>query len=432
MNKTNLRLIPALIAIAFSGSAAAAGFQLLGEQNAAGIGNAGAGSAATAENATTIYYNPAGMTQLKGIQVSGGVVAVNTNFEFANTGSVSPGLSGNGGNGGGLSFVPNAYMSMALDKDLYVGLGIGAPFGLKTEYDNGWIGAAQSHSFEITTVNINPSVAWRANEWLSLGAGVNWQSIDAKYVRTAAVSANPAATSCTLPFGAGCLTTATLKLSDSSWGWNVGALLTPAPNTKVGVSYRSRVTYKTTGDVAVSGPAATPASSSGTNAKITMPDMFILSVSQGIGDRVELLGDVSWTGWSSIPQVDIYRDSGSPLQTLGTNFRDTWRVAIGANYKLNDTIKLKAGVAYDQTPVRGADTRLVSLPDNDRTWLSLGVQWKATKNMTVDVGGAYLFVRDASINNNQQSANPSLNRGLVQGTYSDSAWLLGTQISMAF
>ncbi|MBI2276472.1 MAG: transporter [Dechloromonas sp.] len=427
-----LRLIPALIAVAFSGSAAAAGFQLLGEQNASGLGNAGAGSAAVAENASTIFYNPAGMTQLQGVQVSGGIVAVKTNFEFSNSGSVSPGLTGDGGNGGALGFVPNAYVSWGVTKDVFVGLGIGAPFGLETDYDDSWIGAAQSRSFEIKTVNLNPSVAWRANEWLSLGAGLSWQRIDAKYVRTATVSANPAATTCTLPFGAGCLTTATLRLDDSSWGWNVGGLLTLAPQTKVGLSYRSKVKYETSGDVSVSGPAATPTSSGGANAKITLPDTFILSVSQGIGDRVELLGDVSWTGWSSIPKVDIFRSSGALLQTLDTNFRDTWRFALGANYKLNDTWKLKMGVAYDQTPVKDAEHRLVSLPDNDRTWFSLGLQWKSAKNITVDLGGAYLYVKDADINNDQRSTNPALNRGLVSGTYSDSAWLLGTQVSMAF
>lgn len=426
------RLIPALIAIAFSGSAAAAGFQLLGEQNASGLGNAGAGSAAVADNASTIFYNPAGMTQLKGLEVSGGIVAVKTNFEFSNSGSVTPGLTGDGGNGGALGFVPNGYVSWGLTKDLYLGLGIGAPFGLKTEYDDTWIGAAQSRSFDIKTMNINPSVAWRANQWLSLGAGLNWQKIDAEYVRTATVSANPAATSCTLPFGAGCLTTATLKLDDSSWGWNIGALLTLSSQTKVGMSYRSKVKYETTGDVSVSGPAATPTSSSGAKANITLPDTFILSITQGVGDRVEVLGDISWTGWSSIPKVDIYRDSGAPLQTLDTNFRDTWRFAVGANYKLNDALKLKAGIAYDQTPVKNPEHRLVSLPDNNRTWFSLGLQWKPTKNTTVDLGGAYLYVKDAQINNDQRSLNPSLNRGLVQGTYSDSAWLLGTQVSMAF
>src|SRR5574343_39502 len=190
MHKTfNPRLIPALIAVAFSGSAAAAGFQLFGEQSASGIGNAGAGSAAVAENAGTIYYNPAGMTQLQRLEVSGGVTAVKTNFEFSDNGSsvgTALGPSGDGGNGGGWGYVPNAYMSMALNKDLYVGLGIGAPFGLKTGYNNPWQGAAQSISFDIKTVNINPSIAWRANEWVSLGFGLNWQKIDAEYTRAAA------------------------------------------------------------------------------------------------------------------------------------------------------------------------------------------------------------------------------------------------------
>jgi long-chain fatty acid transport protein len=441
MNKTtNLRLIPALVAIVFSGSASAAGFQLLGEQNAGGIGNAGAGSAATAENASTIFYNPAGMTQLQGIQVSAGLTAVKTSFEFKDNGSsvgTALGASGDGGNGGGWGFVPNAYMSMALNKDLYIGLGVGAPFGLKTSYDNPWKGAAQSVSFDIKTININPSIAWRANEWLSLGFGLNWQKIDAEYVRAAA----------SVSLGAGAAGAAgssvRLNLSDDAWGWNVGALFTLAPATKLGVSYRSAIKYETTGDVGISsdGTAAANATTGGlilagrasnTSATIKLPDNVILSLAHKVSDQWELLGDVSWTGWSSIPKVDVLRTSGALTgqlaQTLDTDFRDTWRVAVGANYKLNDAWKLKMGVAYDQTPVKDAEHRLVSLPDNDRTWFSMGVQWKPSKTMTLDVGGAYLYVKDAEINNNQSAAL----RGLVKGTYSDSAWLFGTQVSMAF
>lgn len=436
------RLIPALITIAFAGSASAAGFQLLGEQSASGIGNAGAGSAAVADNAGTIFYNPAGMTQLQRFEVSGGVTAVKTSFEFSNSGSVAQGLNGDGGNGGGWGFIPNAYMSYGVTKDIYVGLGIGAPFGLKTEYDNPWMGAAHSLSFDIKTMNLNPSVAWRATEWMSLGLGLNWQKIEAVYERTVAVAAHQAISNCSSVTSASplfaaavpCQSKAKLSLDDTSWGWNVGALFTLAPKTKVGVSYRSKIKYDTTGDVVVSGPSAATnaAGSSGANASITLPDTFILSVSQGIGDRVELLGDVSWTGWSSIPKVDIYRSSGAPLQTLDTQFRNTWRVAVGSNYKINDSLKLKAGLAYDQTPVRNAETRLVSLPDNDRTWLSLGLQWKPAKNMSIDFGGAYLYVKDADINNDQRSATDSANRGLIKGTYSDSAWLFGTQFSMSF
>jgi len=437
------RLIPALLAIAFSGAASASGFQLLGEQSASGLGNAGAGSAAAAENASVQFYNPAAMTDLKAIEVSAGLTAVKTSFEFSNNGSVTPGLSGDGGDGGGWGFVPNMYASWAVTKDIYLGLGIGAPFGLKTEYNTPWTGSAQSTSFEITTMNINPSIAWRANEWLSIGAGINWQKIDATYKRAAGTDGLPIINPVTgRPVGiypAGLLpsTEVKLEMDDSAWGWNIGALFKPAAQTKIGVSYRSSIKYEATGNVSVSGPSAqvNAAGSSGIMADIEVPDTFIVSLSQGLGDKWELLADVSWTGWSSIPQVDIIRTSATPVyrtgstaQTLDTKFDDAWRFALGANYKLNEAWKLRFGIAYDQTPVPSAEHRLTSLPDNDRTWFSAGFQWKPATNMALDVGAAYLYLQDADINNDQRLQG----RGLVKGSYEDSAFLLGTQFSMSF
>lgn len=430
------RLISALIALAFSGVASAAGFQLL-EQNASGLGNAYAGSAAVAENASTIFFNPAGMTQLQAREVSLGGTIVKTSFDFTNSGSSTGTLSGDS-NGGTLGFIPNAYMSMALSKDLYIGLGLGAPFGMKTEYDDPWQGAAHGISFEIKTYNLNPSIAWRATDWMSLGFGLNWQRVEAEYIRRVAtgVTGVPA-------FNAFPASTVKLNLEDDSWGWNAGALFKLAPQTKLGVSYRSSVKYETKGKMETSGPSAAlnAGGSNDASASIKMPDVFILSVTQGVSDRLELLGDVSWTGWSSIPKVDIMRTSGTRsgqvAQVLDTNFKDTWRFAVGANYKLDDAFKLKFGIAYDQTPVKDAEHRLTSLPDNNRTWFSAGAQWKASKTMTVDVGGAYLYVKDAEINNNQSTTGltataQSANRGTVKGTYEDSAWILGAQLSMAF
>ncbi|NJD24201.1 MAG: transporter [Betaproteobacteria bacterium] len=441
-NKTDLRLIPALLAITFAGGAHASGFQLMGEQSASGIGNSGAGSAAVAENAGTIFYNPAGMTQLQAREVSLGLTLVNTSFELSDGGSSNLGglnNTGNGGDAGKLRAVPNFYGSWAVTKDIYVGLGIGAPFGLMTEYKDPWIGAAHSQSFEIKTININPSIAWRATDWLSLGAGINWQKIDAEYVRRVATSGVPnTACSISVPQNAVCNSHAKMTLDDSAWGWNLGALFTLAPQTKLGVSYRSKIKYSTDGNVSVSGPnaALNAGGSSGVKADIEVPDTFILSLVQGIGAQWELLGDISWTGWSSIPKVDIIRTSGAAsgtiAQTLDTHFEDAWRFALGANYKLNDTWKLRFGVAYDETPVPNAQYRLTSLPDNDRTWLSTGFQWKMAKSMAVDVGFAYLFVKDAPIDNNQSTAVATTNKGTIKGTYDNSAWLLGTQFSMSF
>ena len=407
----SMKLIPALVLTVFSGAASASGFQLF-EQNASGIGNAYAGSAAVAENASTIYFNPAGMTQLQKLEVSGGVSVVKPSFSFNNKGSSVDGLTGtgDGGDAGGWGFVPNGYASWGVTKDLYVGIGISAPFGLKTEYDDRWVGAAQSRMFEIKTINVNPSVAYRLNEKVSLGFGLNWQKIDATYERLAGIN---------VP------SVAKLTLSDDAWGWNAGALFTLSPSTKVGVSYRSTIKYKTEGHTNLNG-----AWLNDSKASLTLPDTAILSVTQKLSDRWEMLGDISWTGWSSIPKVDILRANGSLAQVLDTDFKDAWRVALGANYQLNSAWKLKYGIAYDQTPVRGPTTRLVSLPDNDRVWLSFGAQWAPDKAQKIDLGAAYIHVRDSKIRNDQTSVIPS--RGYVAGEYSGNIWVLGAQYSYAF
>ncbi len=433
------RLSVVLVGLAFSGTAAASGFQLW-EQSGSGLGNAYAGSAAVADNASTVFFNPAGMTQLQAREVSFGTNLIKTSYKFSNNGSSTGSLSGSGNDGGGLGVVPNGYMSMALNKDWYVGLGVGAPFGLATKYDSPWIGAAQSVKFEIKTINVNPSVAWRASETVSLGFGVNWQRLDAEYIRTVGVTNIPGTVNVA---GA----TATLNLEDSAWGWNAGVLFTLSPATKLGVSYRSSIKHDVNGDVKVTSngdPTANATvaglnaagASSNTRATITLPDTFILSGTHKLNDKWELLGDLSWTGWSSIPKVDILRTSGvlngATAQTLITDFRDTWRVALGANYTLDSTWKLKAGLAYDQTPVKGENTRLVSLPDNDRVWLSIGAQYKPNKSTSVDVGATYLYVRDSTINNDQTSASVTANKGLVKGNYDANALILGAQLSMAF
>lgn len=408
MNKAiTPRLIPLLIAAAFSGTAGAAGFQLL-EQNASGIGNAYAGSAAVAENASTIFYNPAGMTQLQDREVSLGLTAVRPSFNFTNNGSTAGALSGNGNDGGSWAFLPNAYLSWALNKDLYVGLGLGAPFGLMTEYDQNWVGAAQSIKFDIKTYNINPSIAYRVNDLLSIGGGLNWTRMEAEYVKRAAAS--PLA-----PL-------ATLKADDDSWGWNIGVLLNLSPATKAGLSYRSKVKQNLDGTLTVAGVTSFAA-----KADLTLPDTAILSLSHKLNSQWELLGDVSWTGWSSIPKVDIVQKaSGVTVQSLNTAFNDSWRVAVGANYQLNGALKLKGGLAYDQSPVPDAEHRLVSLPDNDRTWVSVGAQWKPNKGSALDLGVSYLIVKDTTIN-----AGPSSGT-TVRGTYDSDVWIFGAQYSMAF
>ncbi len=423
MQKTTIaRVLPALLLAMASGAVSAAGFQLL-EQNASGIGNAYAGSAAVADNASTIYFNPAGMTQLQAREFSGGLSMVKPGFRFSNQGSSSGALTGGTRDAGGWAALPNGYLSWALDKDLYVGVGLGAPFGLVTEYDDGWVGAAQSIKFEIKTYNINPSIAWRVDDAVSIGFGLNLQRMSAEYERVAAVV--PAVST----------THVILDADSDAWGWNLGALFQLSPATRLGFSYRSSIEHKLKGDLSVNGPAAGASAALTTGdarATVELPGTLILSATHRLGKRWEILGDISWTGWSSIEFVDIVRTSGAlsgaTVQTLDAKFRDTWRIALGGNYQLNDAWKLKAGIAYDQTPVRNASTRLTALPDNDRTWFAVGGQWRASKTAVLDLGLAYLYVSDTRIDNDQSAQG----RGRVTGEYDSSVWIVGAQYSMAF
>ncbi|MCB1453030.1 outer membrane protein transport protein [Accumulibacter sp.] len=444
-----MKLIPALFLVVFSGAASASGFQLL--EQGSGLGNAFAGSAAKANDASTIFWNPAGMTQLQAREVSGGLTAVRPSFKFNDKGSQvgvfsagGPALAGDGGDAGSWAVIPNGYLSWALNKDLYIGVGIGAPFGNATKYDKPWRGSAQSDEFDIETININPSIAYRVNEKVSLGAGFSWQKINADYYRQVAVGPLPT------PVGTLALpqVRSHMSISDDAWGWNIGALFTVSPSTKVGLSYRSTVQFHTDGTVKLQGDGTTAGNAtaavlsssnpvvggraSDVKADLKVPDTFIASVTQQLSDRWEMLGDVSWTGWSSIQNVDIIRTSGvqdgKSAQVLKAKFDDTWRVALGANYKYTDAIKFMFGIAYDQTPVKNSTTRLTSLPDNDRTWFTVGTQWKPAKEQTLELGAAYLYIPKTKINQNETAEG----RGTVYGDYDSSVWILGAQYSLAF
>ena len=431
----SMKLIPALLLGIFSGTAAASGFQLI--EQGSGLGNAYAGSAAKANDASTIYFNPAGMTQLQAREFSGGVAAVRPSFKFDDGGSRVGvfGATGDGGDAGSWAFPPNAYLSWALNKDLYVGLGINAPFGLATKYDKPWKGSAHSDEFDIKTININPSIAYRVNEMVSLGGGVSWQKIEADYYRQVGIAPGVAGVR------------AHLNIDDSAWGWNLGALFTISPATKVGLSYRSTIQYHTSGTSKLSGDGtalgnATAAAlirgggASDVKANLEVPDTFVLSVTQKLSDRWEMLGDVSWTGWSSIKNIDIDRTSGPQAgrvaQTIEADFQNTYRIALGANYLLSEALTLQFGLAYDQTPVKNSSTRLASLPDNDRTWFTFGTQWKPAKQQKVDLGVAYLYIPNTKINNNQTTTNPLTSHGTLTGDYDSSVWILGAQYSIAF
>jgi long-chain fatty acid transport protein len=404
-----MRTVPALLLLAFSGATSAAGFQLW-EQNASGIATSYAGSAAVADNASTIYFNPAGMTQLPGIQLSAGVVGVRPSFKFSNEGSSGLlGTGGNGGDAGGWSAVPNAYLSWQVAPDWFIGLGISSPFGLATEYDNNWIGGYQAIKSEITTVNYNPSLAWKVNDKVALGLGLSYQTIDAEMTNMTPVGLYR------------------LKGDDGAWGWNAGALFTLSPAMRVGVSYRSTMSYTLDGDRTLGAAPSTSAS-----ADLKLPDTVILSVWQQVSDRWEAMGDLSFTRWNTLDKLNVRSVAGTETESF--NYDNSWRIAWGAAYKASDAWKVKFGIAYDRTPTSD-DNRTARTPDNDRLWFSFGGQWNGGVYGRIDAGYAYLYMKDPSINQTRTFTTPAgapVGISNLRGSYNDSAHVLGIQYSNGF
>ena len=398
--------------------AQASGFQVL-EQNASGLGNAYAGSAVTGENASTVFFNPAAMTKLEGSNVSTGLVLQQMSYKFTNEGSsATPAPVGSdGGNAGGLLALPNLYVTHQINPKWFAGLGMNMPFRQNNQYNNDWAGRFQSTRFDIETYNVNPSLAYKANEQWSFALGLNWQQMKARYDRYAATVA-PAYQN----------TLVGMQAQGDSWGWNTGVTYKPNEATDIGFSYRSRVTYSLTGTVNSTSSGPVPAGLPRGNIKIetALPDTLILSASQRLSERWTVLGDISSTLWSTINNVSINNQYNNRIQVIRANFRDTWRLALGSIYKVGDQWKLKFGVAYDQTPVRGDSARLASVPDNDRYWYTVGAQWAPDRQSTVDIGLAYIHIPKSEIEKRTAS------QGNLIGSYTSSGVQLGVQYSMRF
>lgn len=394
------RLASGLVMAGLAGVAHSAGFALI-EQNASGLGNAYAGQAAVAADASTIFFNPAGMTLLPDRQVVMAGHLIKPQAEFSGSSTIG---GGDGGDAGGLAIVPNAYVAYRLTPDVHVGVGMFSPFGLKTEYDSTWAGRTQGVKSELKVINLNPSVAWKASETLSLGAGLNVQYAKATLTNMT---------------GAGLLT---VEGDNYSWGYNLGALWQVTGATRLGLSYRSEVhqTLEGTAEFALVPPGV----NGPVEASVTLPDSASLSLFHKLNSRWDLLADVTWTGWSDFDELRIVRTSGALLGVTDENWDDNLRYSVGVNYRLNDKVTLRTGVALDETPVKDA-YRTVRIPDESRTWLAFGAQYRFSEKSALDFGYAHLFVKDARISNGDNGAT-------VTGTYEASVDILSAQFTHNF
>lgn len=411
-----MRLLPALIMAGFAGVAGAAGFALQ-NQTGSGNGNAFAGAAAAAEDAGTIFFNPAGMTYLReGHSISAAATVLNRAIKFSDEGTAAVptfAKGSNGGDAGGTSVIPAGYYAYSVTPRLRLGLGVSPTFGNKTEYDDDFIGRFSGYFAEMKQININPSIAYKLNDVVSLGAGVNFAHNETEFEQMAVV-------------GAGASRVANLKGDDWAAGYNLGTMFQVSPNTRIGLSYRSKIKFKLEGDFEVAGVSTRPV-----KATLEMPDSASLAVSQKLSDRWELLGDLTWTGWGSIDTIRVtHADTGAQITTLPYRFKDTWRVGLGANYQYNDRWKLRFGVAHDETPVRTSADRTMTLPDSDRTWLSFGAKWALSKATSLDFGYSHIFFKNTSTT---RTATTALGTQTVRGEWNNNrADLLSVQLNHSF
>lgn len=424
-----------------AGEAAASGFALI-EQSASGMGNAYAGGAASADDASTIFFNPAGMGQLSGKQIAVAAHAIGASVKFNGTASGLAPLQtaglGNGGNAGGWALVPNGYFAMEVNPQTRIGLGVNAPFGMQTNYDGNWMGRFQAIKSKIQTVNLNPSFSYQFNDSFTLGAGVSYQSISGELTSMTNYSAAAfklgGAPLLGAIGGAGKQGLSTLSGSDRAWGYNVGAMFNFGPNKRIGVAYRSRVKYNLSGAVSfANAPAALAAAFAlqPVTLAITMPDSFSVSGFHQLNDKWDMMADATWTGWSVFQQLNVLRANGTSLTNTPEHWRNTWRVSVGANYHYSDQWLARAGVAYDQSPVPDA-FRTTRIPDNNRVWLSLGGQYKPNKDCAFDFGYSHLFVSNAPLNQSA-AANPDLaGKGYLLGSYNSSVDILSAQYTHNF
>lgn len=422
----------------------AAGFALT-EKSGSSIGNAFAGAASAAEDSSTILSNPAGLTRIDGTQLVLAGYAIQSSINFHNhdsrtlQGVADQKLAGGlGGDAGSLALVPTLYFATDLNHHLKLGLGIHSPFGLKTEYDDDWVGRYEAIKSSLKTVNINPALAYKVNDRLSLGVGVN-----AQYIKAELSNAIDFGSVCALGGVGACAAPQSrdgqLKLegNDWSWGYNLGLLAEPVKGTRVGLAYRSKVSHHLQGDAAFSNvplqlSALPDLANRDIKADIVLPETAAVSILHQVSDKWDVMADVLWTRWSQFKELRIERSNDALLGVTQQHWENTRRYSVGASYKYHETLKLRFGIAYDESPVSDA-FRNPRIPDNDRWVLGLGASYKVSASDVLDFGYLRIFMKDSSLHNSNPvtAVAPAITRSL-SGSYGNEVHVLSMQYVHTF
>lgn len=464
--QTITKQVPATLALSALGAAvllasqgALAAGLTLNEQSASAMGTAYAGRSSSALDASTVFGNPAGMSRLDRMQVSGGLALINArtsikNAGATNNGAMPPGLydpndinanSRNRGNMVPLSAIPFGYFVMPLDDQWHFGMGIYAPVGGKSKFKDDFAGRFQARKTEVTMVTFQPTLSYKFNDMISVGAGATINYLDGTLSSHSLLLSPGGPIPAGTPLGEVLYTG---KGDDTAIGANVGVLFQPYEDTTFGLTYRSEAKFKLTGDAKVEHkPDATTPVDLGTvngkaNLKFTAPESIDFSFTHKFDDQWTLYAGAVWTRWSRLEQVNIY--DNLDLSAWGStptgvnprekvNFKDTWAYSIGGSYQVNPAVVLRAGFALD-TSAATNENRSVRTPIAERKAITIGAGWNVSQNLTLDAAYGYLWESDAKVDQADKWTGTDTNspRPGYKGTFKNKIHGLSGQVTYRF
>jgi long-chain fatty acid transport protein len=352
-----------------------------------------------------MYWNPATLTQFKGINNENGLTGiipqVSQTPQAGSTLAGAPFFYRGVSNSGDQALVMNGYTSYQLSPNLWLGMGINAPFGLSVSFQEPWAGRNYGGDTNIRTFNANPSIAYRINDWISIGVGVQLQY--ASIHQTTGLQPFPPSA---------------VVLDGKGWGFGgtAGVTFTPWASTTIGLGWRSAINQDIRGTLAL--PAGVPGTSGSVEATLNLPDIVSLGIRHQFDPRWAVMGTVEWTNWSRVGTVNVNQLGGAPA-TIGTTpvtvpleYDDGWFFSAGAEYRWTERLTVRGGVGYELTPISDR-VRTTRLPDNDKIWASIGFSWKIAPFASFDLAYTHLWVKDTTVNISAASGNPSFNGSIT-------------------
>jgi long-chain fatty acid transport protein len=376
------------------------------------MGKSQAGRASAAADATTLFANPAGMTQLTGTNLSG-----NATFIYAPADIENAQGSQAGTNNGDMippTWVGAGFITHQMNDQLSIGIGNYAPFGLATNYENSFQGRYFGDKSKVKVIAIQPTIAYKLTPELSIGGGVSVSKLEGLLSAYSIALPNPVE----------------VNGDDISYGYNVGILWQVMPQTRIGFDYRSKTDYNLEGTTELTGTGIEfPAT-----LDISTPATFELSISHELNPNVNVHGSVGLTQWSVLEKLVIENGGGASgafktsIEEL--DWKDSWAYSVGADWKMDAALTLRAGLGIDKTPVTDSH-RSVRVPSEDRTVLSLGLSYDINDKMSIDA--AYMYLKEDTAHVNASKSVASINGPITYSAdYKGIAHLIGAQLNMKF